>query len=216
MRPSRRLTALVVLAVFPASSNLALAAEAAKAPAGYTRATADANAGFEKISLRHAHAGKRAALAVPAHRGTACRRHSRGEESRRLGERQAEGIRPRGRDGEVRRFPQPSEERVAQDGGASGRRAFADGRQHPPGQGLHLTRPVPGLSRLRRLGQGQRPDHLRELRLPGRPRAPQVHGPLRGGQDRPGQVRRGLPRTQGQGSAGSRRGRRPHLLGSGG
>jgi N-acetylated-alpha-linked acidic dipeptidase len=46
-----RLTALVVLAVFPASSNLAFAAEAMKTPAGYTRATADANAAFEKILL---------------------------------------------------------------------------------------------------------------------------------------------------------------------
>lgn len=51
MRMPRRLTALVVLAVFPASSSLALAAEAAKTPAGYTRATAEANARFEKILL---------------------------------------------------------------------------------------------------------------------------------------------------------------------
>ena len=51
MRHPRRLSALIVLAVFPASPSLALAAETAKAPAGYTRATADANAGFEKIFL---------------------------------------------------------------------------------------------------------------------------------------------------------------------
>ncbi len=51
MLEMRRLSALVVLAAFPASSPLALAADALKTPAGYTRATAEANAPFEKVFL---------------------------------------------------------------------------------------------------------------------------------------------------------------------
>lgn len=49
MRHPRSLTALALLATFPLSPSLALAADAAKPPAGYTKATADANAGFEKV-----------------------------------------------------------------------------------------------------------------------------------------------------------------------
>jgi len=49
MRKPRRLSALIVLAAFPASPTLALAADSAKAPVGYTRATADENAAFERI-----------------------------------------------------------------------------------------------------------------------------------------------------------------------
>ena len=49
MRHPRRLSALILLAVFPISPSLALAQGPAKIPAGYTKATADANAGFEKI-----------------------------------------------------------------------------------------------------------------------------------------------------------------------
>ena len=49
MRHSRRLSALVLLAVFPSTPRLVLAQSAPKTPSGYTRATADANAGFEKV-----------------------------------------------------------------------------------------------------------------------------------------------------------------------
>ncbi|MEO5763329.1 MAG: M28 family metallopeptidase [Vicinamibacteria bacterium] len=51
MRTARRLSALALLAAFPATPTLALAADTAKTPAGYTKATADANAVFEKILL---------------------------------------------------------------------------------------------------------------------------------------------------------------------
>src|SRR6186713_1857780 len=49
MRHPRRLSALVLLAVFPSTPRLVLAQSAPKTPSGYTRATADANAGFEKV-----------------------------------------------------------------------------------------------------------------------------------------------------------------------
>ncbi len=51
MRNMRRLSALIVLAAFPASPRLVLAADEPKTPVGYTRATTDANAAFEKILL---------------------------------------------------------------------------------------------------------------------------------------------------------------------
>src|SRR5881392_3809624 len=51
MRKPRPLSVLVLLAVFSTSPSLLLAADAPKPPTGYTRATADANAGFEKILL---------------------------------------------------------------------------------------------------------------------------------------------------------------------
>ncbi|MEO8360379.1 MAG: M28 family metallopeptidase [Vicinamibacteria bacterium] len=51
MRTARRLSALALLAAFPATPTLALAADTAKTPSGYTKATADANAAFEKIFL---------------------------------------------------------------------------------------------------------------------------------------------------------------------
>ena len=51
MRNLRRLSALIVLAAFPPSPRLALAQDAARTPSGYTRATADQNAAFEKILL---------------------------------------------------------------------------------------------------------------------------------------------------------------------
>ena len=51
MRTPRPLAAFVLLATFPASPTLVLAADAAKTPSGYTRATVDANAAFEKILL---------------------------------------------------------------------------------------------------------------------------------------------------------------------
>ena len=47
MRPSSRITAALLIAVVPSSPVFAQGA--AKPPVGYTRATADANAGFEKI-----------------------------------------------------------------------------------------------------------------------------------------------------------------------
>ena len=51
MRQPRRLSALILLATFAPSPSLVLAQGAAKVPAGYTKATADANAGFEKVLL---------------------------------------------------------------------------------------------------------------------------------------------------------------------
>jgi len=51
MRTPRRWSALILLVAFPLSPSLALAQSATKTPAGYTRATADANAPFEKILL---------------------------------------------------------------------------------------------------------------------------------------------------------------------
>ena len=50
MRIARRLPALALLATFPLSSSPALA-QTSKAPSGYTKATADANAAFEKVFL---------------------------------------------------------------------------------------------------------------------------------------------------------------------
>lgn len=51
MSSNRSRTALALLATFPFAPSLALAADSAKPPAGYTKATADANAGFEKVFL---------------------------------------------------------------------------------------------------------------------------------------------------------------------
>ena len=51
MRKPRPLFAHILLIAFPLGPSLALAVEGAKAPAGYTRATAELNAPFEKILL---------------------------------------------------------------------------------------------------------------------------------------------------------------------
>jgi N-acetylated-alpha-linked acidic dipeptidase len=51
MRYPRRLPALTLLVAFPASPNLAWAADPVRTPAGYTRSTFDANAPFEKVFL---------------------------------------------------------------------------------------------------------------------------------------------------------------------
>ena len=51
MLKMRRSSALLLLVVFPLSPSLALAQSAAKTPAGYTKATADANAAYEKVLL---------------------------------------------------------------------------------------------------------------------------------------------------------------------
>jgi N-acetylated-alpha-linked acidic dipeptidase len=49
MRHPRRLSALILLAIFPSTPSLALASDRASLPIGYTRATTELNAGFEKI-----------------------------------------------------------------------------------------------------------------------------------------------------------------------
>jgi N-acetylated-alpha-linked acidic dipeptidase len=51
MRHPRRLSALLLLVAFPASPSLVLAADPVKTPAGYTRATFDTNAPYEKVFL---------------------------------------------------------------------------------------------------------------------------------------------------------------------
>jgi N-acetylated-alpha-linked acidic dipeptidase len=49
MRHPRRLSALILLAIFPTTPSLALASDRASLPVGYTRATTELNATFEKI-----------------------------------------------------------------------------------------------------------------------------------------------------------------------
>ena len=161
---------------------------------------------------RDAGAGSRPPLARPADRRAARCRHARGEGTRRFRPRPLQGVRARRDDDALRRVPQPSEERVAEADRAGGTGTESARGSLRRRQGLDDERDVSRVSRLRGVRQGRRPGGLRQLRIAGRLRAAARHGHFGRGQGHARALRRRVPRPEGQGVAGSRRGRCPHLL----
>ncbi len=134
-------------------------------------------------------------------------------EKRALDPRAIPLVRPRGLDRDVLRAVPDSEGAPARDAGAG---AFSRRARRAPGAGRSdLGADEPAAADLQRLLDRRRRDgaaRVRQLRRPGRLRAPRVARRGRQGQDRHRALRRELARHQAEARRRARRRRLPHLL----
>jgi hypothetical protein len=145
-----RRTLVVLFALIAATSlPVVLAQDAVKTPTGFSKASADASAKFERIVLdtptpENARKWLMALTEEPHVAGTPA--------EKKVAEWVRDKLKEFGLD------PEPSPERVAEARRADAGDAVARGGCVPAGQRLHVARRVPGVSRLRRVRRRERAD----------------------------------------------------------